>query len=142
VPADRVDIGALGLQPIRLTQLPQDLLRRMPLPLQLSHLLAQSGDRDSHNDRTDFRGSHHLLEHRIVVEANQGDLAVLARIGDAYVLGVAAGITVAAAAIARHGQGGRILNMASGSGFRGTAGLAAYVASKHAVIGVTKVCSA
>jgi hypothetical protein len=29
----------------------------MPLPLQQSHLLARSGDRDSHNGWTRFRGS-------------------------------------------------------------------------------------
>jgi hypothetical protein len=31
--ADRVDIGTLGLQPIGLSKLANDLLRRMPLPL-------------------------------------------------------------------------------------------------------------
>jgi hypothetical protein len=60
MPADRVDVSAFSLQPIGLTELPHDLLRRVWLPLQLSHLLARSGDRDSHNGWTNFRGSGQL----------------------------------------------------------------------------------
>src|ERR1022692_647636 len=33
MPTDRIDISSLSKQPIGLTQLPHDLLRRMPLPL-------------------------------------------------------------------------------------------------------------
>ncbi|HEY8776718.1 MAG TPA: hypothetical protein VIM33_09615, partial [Gaiellaceae bacterium] len=54
------------LQPIGLTKLPHDLLRRMPLPLQLSHLLAHSGDRDSHNGWTTFRGSRQVTGQRLM----------------------------------------------------------------------------
>ena len=43
MPTDRVDVGSLGEQPIGLTELPHDLLRRMPLALHESHLLAQFG---------------------------------------------------------------------------------------------------
>lgn len=35
-------------------------------------------------------------------------------------------------------EGGAIINIASTTGFRGNAGLSAYVASKHAVVGLTK----
>jgi len=61
VPADRVDVGTLSLQPISLPELPHDLLRRVSLPLQLSHLLARSGDRDSHNGWTTFKGSRQIV---------------------------------------------------------------------------------
>jgi NAD(P)-dependent dehydrogenase (short-subunit alcohol dehydrogenase family) len=36
-------------------------------------------------------------------------------------------------------EGGVIVNLASTAGFRGAPGISAYVASKHAVVGVTKV---
>ena len=57
----RIDVSTFSLQPIGHTQLPHDLLRPVSLPLQLSHLLARSGDRDSHNGWTNFRGSSHLV---------------------------------------------------------------------------------
>jgi NAD(P)-dependent dehydrogenase (short-subunit alcohol dehydrogenase family) len=37
--------------------------------------------------------------------------------------------------------GGAVVNMTSGAGFRGVAGSAAYVASKHAVIGLTRTAA-
>jgi NAD(P)-dependent dehydrogenase (short-subunit alcohol dehydrogenase family) len=40
--------------------------------------------------------------------------------------------------IAQHPRGGVIVNLASVSGYRGRPGLAAYVASKHGVIGLTR----
>jgi len=57
------------------------------------------------------------------------------------VLGVLAGIAAAVEAMSAHGRGGRIVNMASGAGLRGTARMGAYVSSKHAVVGLTK-CAA
>jgi NAD(P)-dependent dehydrogenase (short-subunit alcohol dehydrogenase family) len=39
----------------------------------------------------------------------------------------------------RMSEGGVIVNLASTAGFRGAGGISAYVASKHAVVGVTKV---
>jgi arylsulfatase len=66
MPADRIDVSTFSLQPIGLTQLSHDLLRPVSLPLQLSHLLARSGDRDSHNGWTNFRGSGHIPEPRFV----------------------------------------------------------------------------
>ena len=39
----------------------------------------------------------------------------------------------------RMSEGGVIVNLASTAGFRGAPGISAYVASKHAVVGVTKV---
>ena len=40
-----------------------------------------------------------------------------------------------------HGGGGAIVNTASGAGLIGVAGLSAYVASKHGVIGLTKTAA-
>jgi len=40
--------------------------------------------------------------------------------------------------MAQHPKGGVIVNVASVSGYRGRPGLAAYVASKHGVVGLTK----
>ncbi len=57
------------------------------------------------------------------------------------VTGVFAGTRVAIELMTEHGGGGRILNMASGSGIRGTANLSVYVSSKHAVVGLSK-CAA
>jgi NAD(P)-dependent dehydrogenase (short-subunit alcohol dehydrogenase family) len=57
------------------------------------------------------------------------------------VLGVVFGIRAAVTAMSAHGRGGRILNMASGAGLRGTALMGVYVSSKHAVVGLTK-CAA
>jgi hypothetical protein len=52
MPTNRVDVSALGLQPVGLTKLPHDLLRRVPF--HLSHLQALLGNRDSHHGRTNL----------------------------------------------------------------------------------------
>ena len=44
-------------------------------------------------------------------------------------------------AAAMLGRGGSIVNIASGAGLEGVRGLAAYVASKHGVVGVTKTAA-
>ncbi|MDB5584064.1 MAG: Short-chain dehydrogenase/reductase [Bradyrhizobium sp.] len=44
--------------------------------------------------------------------------------------------------IRQRGGGGAIVNVSSGGGFRGAPGLSAYIASKHAVIGLTRSVAA
>jgi len=59
------------------------------------------------------------------------------RVFDINVLGMIA-LTQAAIPVMRTQQSGRILNIASGAGTAGSAWMAAYSASKHAVIGFTR----
>ncbi len=73
-----------------------------------------------------------------VREVTEQDLLETYRVN---VTGVFAGTRVAIELMTEHGGGGRILNMASGSGLRGTAGLSVYVSSKHAVVGLSR-CAA
>lgn len=46
------------------------------------------------------------------------------------------------ALIRQRGRGGAIVNVASGGGLRGAPGLSAYIASKHAVVGLTRSVAA
>jgi NAD(P)-dependent dehydrogenase (short-subunit alcohol dehydrogenase family) len=73
-----------------------------------------------------------------VREVTEQDLLDTYRVN---VAGVFAGSRVAIELMSAHGEGGRILNMASGSGIRGTANMSVYVSSKHAVVGLTR-CAA
>lgn len=73
-----------------------------------------------------------------VREVTEQDLLQTYRVN---VTGVFAGTRVAIERMTAHGGGGRIVNMASGSGVRGTANLSVYVSSKHAVVGLTR-CAA
>ncbi len=73
-----------------------------------------------------------------VLELTEEELAATYQVN---VAGVLVGMRVAIELMTESGRGGRILNMSSGSGLRGTAGMGAYVASKHAVLGLTR-CAA
>jgi len=73
-----------------------------------------------------------------VREVTEADLLETYRVN---VTGVFTGTRVAIELMSGHGGGGRIVNMASGSGIRGTANLSVYVSSKHAVVGLTR-CAA
>lgn len=73
-----------------------------------------------------------------VLELTEEDLAATHQVN---VCGVLVGMRVAIELMTESGRGGRILNMSSGSGLRGTAEMGAYVSSKHAVLGLTR-CAA
>jgi NAD(P)-dependent dehydrogenase (short-subunit alcohol dehydrogenase family) len=55
--------------------------------------------------------------------------------------GVFLGLREVLRVMQRQGQGGAIVNTASQAGIRGGAGMAPYIASKHAVIGLTKTAA-
>lgn len=57
---------------------------------------------------------------------------------DINLMGVAYGLKYVVQAMKRQGGGGAIINVASNGGWIGAPGMAAYVASKHAVVGMTK----
>lgn len=57
---------------------------------------------------------------------------------DVNVIGVAMGLKHVVTQMKAQGDGGAIVNMASNGGLLGAPGMSAYVASKHAVIGINK----
>ncbi|MEO1093039.1 MAG: SDR family NAD(P)-dependent oxidoreductase [Pseudomonadota bacterium] len=69
------------------------------------------------------------------------DVAAFRRIVDVNVLGVFLGMRTAARLMLARGTAGRIVNMASVSGLRGSAGRIAYGATKAAVVNMTQVAA-
>ncbi len=65
---------------------------------------------------------------------------VFATVMDVNAKGVFLGMQVVLPRLVARG-GGAVVNVASGLGLRGAAGMSAYVASKHAVIGLTKTAA-
>jgi NAD(P)-dependent dehydrogenase (short-subunit alcohol dehydrogenase family) len=66
------------------------------------------------------------------------DMADFDRLIGVNVRGVVLGLREVLRAMKRQGGGGAVVNTASIAGLRGGAGVAPYIASKHAVIGLTK----
>jgi 3alpha(or 20beta)-hydroxysteroid dehydrogenase len=77
-------------------------------------------------------------EVKSIVEADE---AVFDDVLAVNVRGVWLNLKYALAAMAKAGNGGSIVNTSSGLGIRGLAEQGAYVASKHAVIGLTRVAA-
>lgn len=69
------------------------------------------------------------------------DVAQWDRIMDINLKGVALCLKYELQYLVRQGSGGSIINISSVRGFRGKAHAAAYVASKHGVVGLTKVAA-
>lgn len=69
------------------------------------------------------------------------DVADFDRLMAVNVRGVYLGLREVLRALRRQGRGGAIVNTASIAGLRGGAGLAPYIASKHAVIGLTRTAA-
>ncbi|MEM9038030.1 MAG: SDR family oxidoreductase [Actinomycetota bacterium] len=76
------------------------------------------------------------IEGEVASITEQND-AVFRKVMDVNVLGVFLGMRAAAPRLVERG-GGAIINLASIAGLQGTPGIAAYTASKHAVIGLTR----
>lgn len=70
------------------------------------------------------------------------DVADLDKVLSINVRGVYLGLQHVLRQMSEQGDGGAIVNTASVAGIRGSAGLAPYVASKHAVMGLTKSIAA
>jgi NAD(P)-dependent dehydrogenase (short-subunit alcohol dehydrogenase family) len=76
----------------------------------------------------------------VVTPIEQYPLDVFDRVLAVNVRGVFLGVKHAAPALRRRG-GGAIVNLASVAGLQGDAGISAYTASKHAVIGITRTAA-
>jgi NAD(P)-dependent dehydrogenase (short-subunit alcohol dehydrogenase family) len=76
-----------------------------------------------------------------VVNLVDSDVADFDRLMAVNVRGVYLGLREVLRVLQRQGSGGAIVNTASIAGLRGGAGVAPYIASKHAVIGLTKTAA-
>lgn len=74
----------------------------------------------------------------VVAPVMDADVADLDRVLAVNVRGVYLGMQYVLRQMRDQGDGGAIVNSSSVAGLRGTPGLAAYVASKHAVMGLTR----
>jgi 3alpha(or 20beta)-hydroxysteroid dehydrogenase len=76
-----------------------------------------------------------------VVNIVDSDVADFDRLMGVNVRGVYLGLREVLRVLQRQGDGGAIVNTASIAGLRGGAGIAPYIASKHAVIGLTRTAA-
>lgn len=76
-----------------------------------------------------------------IAPVHEYDAEMFARVLSINVVGVWLNLARAASAMRAAGVAGSIVNMASGGGVRGLPNMAAYVASKHAVVGLTRTAA-
>jgi 3alpha(or 20beta)-hydroxysteroid dehydrogenase len=81
------------------------------------------------------------IEGRAATNIVDSDVADFDRVLAVNVRGVYLGLREVLRVLQRQGEGGAIVNTASIAGLRGGAGLAPYIASKHAVIGLTRTAA-
>jgi NAD(P)-dependent dehydrogenase (short-subunit alcohol dehydrogenase family) len=93
-----------------------------------------------HFGRVDLLFNNAGIEGRIapITETTLADFEQVLAIN---VRGVFLGLREVLRVLERQGQGGAIVNTASIAGLRGSAGVAPYIASKHAVVGLTRTAA-
>lgn len=76
-----------------------------------------------------------------IAPTHEWDQATFERVLRINVVGVWLNLTHVAKAMLREGRGGSIVNASSGAGLRGLPMMSGYVASKHAVLGLTRTAA-
>ena len=107
---------------------------------QAEDVAAYVGRTLEHFGRIDLLFNNAGIEGR-VANIVDSDVADFDKVMAVNVRGVYLGLREVLRVLQRQGDGGAIVNTASIAGLRGAAGIAAYIASKHAVIGLTRTAA-